>query len=98
MGSANRGLGFFHMDVEEKSDKFKLWTSFDNCGVLKIEEGIMSQEDIVKNLRRLFDLEWNWQLKQLDEFRFLVRFPPMKRVENVAINDVSFFYLQTKEV
>lgn len=75
MGSANRGLGFFHVDVEERADRFKLWTGFDNCGVFTIEEGTMSQEDIIKELRRLFDQEWSWQLKQLDEFIFLVRFP-----------------------
>lgn len=98
MGSSNRGLGFFHVDVEEKPDRFKLWTGFDNCGVFTIEEGVMSQEDIIKNLRMLFEQEWPWQLKQLDEFRFLVRFPPEKRVDNIVINNVSFFYLQNDEV
>ena len=45
---------FFHVDVEEKAKRFKLWTRFDNCGVFTIEEGTMSQEDIIKNLKRLF--------------------------------------------
>jgi hypothetical protein len=98
MGSANRGLGFFHIDVEEKADRFKLWTGFDNCGVFTIEEGVMSQEDIIKNLKMLFDPNWCWQLKQLDDSKFLVRFPPEKKVENVVINNVSFFYLQNNEV
>jgi len=44
------------------------------CGVFTIEEGVMSQEDILKYLKNLFDKDWLWQLKQLDEFRFLVRF------------------------
>jgi hypothetical protein len=98
LGSSNRGLGFFHVDVEEKANRFKLWTGFDNCAVFTIEEGTMSQEDIINNLKRLFDQNWNWQLKQLEEFKFLVRFPPEKRVENVVINNVSFFYLQDNEV
>lgn len=84
MGSANKGLRFFHVDVEEKQDRFKLWTGFDNCGVFTIEEGVMSQEDILKNLKDLFDKDWLWQLKQLDEFMFLFRF---------VINNISFFYL-----
>jgi hypothetical protein len=44
----------------------------------------MSQEDILKNLKDLFDKDWLWQLKQLDEFMFLFRF---------VINNISFFYL-----
>jgi hypothetical protein len=62
MGSSNRGLGFFHVDVEEKPDRFKLWTGFDNYGVFTIE-GVISQEDIIKNLKMLFDQDWPWQLK-----------------------------------
>lgn len=54
MGIANKGLGFFHIDVE-KSDRFKLWIGFDNCGVFTIKEGTMSQKDIIKNLKMLFD-------------------------------------------
>jgi hypothetical protein len=61
-----------------------LWTGFDNYGVFTIEEGVMSQEDILKNLKDLFDKDWLWQLKQLDEFMFLFRF---------VINNISFFYL-----
>lgn len=39
MGSASKGLGFFHIDVEEKENRFKLWTGFDNCGIFTVEEG-----------------------------------------------------------
>jgi len=58
MGTANKSLRFFH--VVEKEDRFKLWIGFDNCGVFTTEEGVMSLEDILKNLKDLFDKDWLW--------------------------------------
>jgi hypothetical protein len=39
MGSASKGLGFLHLDVEEKENRFKLWTGFDNCEIFTIKDG-----------------------------------------------------------
>lgn len=76
MGSANKGSGFLHIDVAPLEERFKLWTGFDNCGVLTIEEGAMDQDTLLKHLRGLFDANWNWQLRSMDEYSYLVRFPP----------------------
>jgi hypothetical protein len=38
MGSASKGLGFLHLDVEEEN-RFKLWTGFDNCEIFTIKDG-----------------------------------------------------------
>jgi hypothetical protein len=34
-----------------------------------------------------------WHLKQLEDFKYLVRFPPDKKVKNFVINDGTYFYL-----
>jgi len=76
MGSACKGLGFFHVNVSLDEDRFKLWNGFENCGVFTIEEGEMDQETIMRYLRELFDADWSLQLRSMDKFSYLVRFPP----------------------
>jgi hypothetical protein len=39
----------------------------------------------------LFDKHWHWQLREIEEFRYLVRFPPHKQVANTLISDVANF-------
>ena len=94
MGSSCKGLGFFHVDVSPDDDRFKLWNGFENCGVFTIEEGEMDQETILRNLRELFDADWPWQLRSMDEFSYLVRFSPGQRVDKIVINKISYFYLE----
>jgi hypothetical protein len=38
-GSANKGLGFYHIDVAPRGGRFKHWAGFDNFGVFTVEEG-----------------------------------------------------------
>jgi hypothetical protein len=97
-GSANQGLGFLHVEVSSEEDKIRLWDSSDNHGVLTIEEGDMEQKDILQNLMRMFDKEWQWKLKPMDEYRYLVRFPPNKRVDSIAMGDVIWFPLNKEGV
>lgn len=54
-GSANKGLGFYHIDVEARGDKFSHWTGMDNFGVFTIEEGDIDETGILGNLRVLFN-------------------------------------------
>jgi len=82
------------VDVSPEDDRFKLWNGFENCGVFTIEEGEMDQETILRNLRVLFDADWPWQLRSMDEFSYLVRFPPGQRVDRIVINKISYFYLE----
>jgi hypothetical protein len=79
-GSANQGLGFLHVEVDSKEDKIRLWDASNNHGVLTIKEGEMEHEEIVQSLRRMFDKEWNWKLKTMDEYRYMVKFPQAKRL------------------
>jgi hypothetical protein len=97
-GSANQGLGFLHVEVETKEDKLRLWNASNNHGVLTIEEGEMEQEEIVQSLRRMFDKEWHWKLRTMDEYRYMVKFPPNKKVEDIAMGDVIWFPLNKEGV
>jgi len=53
-GSANKGLGFYLVDVEDAKNRFKHWEGMDNFGVTTIEEGDIDEEGIVENLSELF--------------------------------------------
>ncbi|TVT99235.1 hypothetical protein EJB05_55411, partial [Eragrostis curvula] len=97
LGSANQGLGFFHVDVNPRDDRVSHWRQFENCAVLTVEEGDMSQEDIVDKLKIIFDREWPWQLNPLDEYRYLTRFPPHKKIAELTFSDVTYFYLNKEE-
>lgn len=84
-GSANRGLGFYLIDVEARGNRFKNWNGLDNFGILKIEEGEIDEKGILENLKELFDVDWPWQLKKTRDGKFIIRFPPDKKVEKLVI-------------
>lgn len=90
------GLGFFHVDVVQKEEGFKLWNGFDNCGA--VEEGEMDQDTLLRHLRIQIDAEWNWQLRSMDEFSYLVRFPPDLRVDRTVINKTTYFFVEDGSV
>jgi hypothetical protein len=92
LGIANRGLGFYHIDVAPKEGRFRHWAGLDNYGVFTVE-GDIDEQGILDNLRNLFDQNWDWQLKTIDDFSYLVRFPPSKKVESFVISKISYFYL-----
>lgn len=97
-GSACTGLGFYHIDVEPRDNRFKHWAGMDNFGVVAIEEGIMDENGILENLKVLFDKDWNWQLRKTEDNMYIVRFPPHKKVENLIIGKKSLFNLNKARV
>jgi hypothetical protein len=48
-----------------------LWDASYNHVVLTLEEGEMEHEEIMQNLRRMFDKEWNWKLRPMDEYKYI---------------------------
>uniref|UniRef100_A0A0A9AVB8 CCHC-type domain-containing protein n=1 Tax=Arundo donax TaxID=35708 RepID=A0A0A9AVB8_ARUDO len=78
LGSANRGLGFFHVDVAERPDRKCNWENFENCAVITIEEGDISQEELVDNLKMMFEKNWDWSVRPMEEYKYLVRFPHLR--------------------
>lgn len=94
LGSANQGLGFFHIDTSEREDRFKHDLSLDNSGVPIVEEGEVTREEIVDNLKLLFDQNWPWELREIEEYKYLVRFPPKKKIASVLIHKLTYFTLE----
>lgn len=92
-GSANSGLGFFRIDVEDRPNRHKNWMQFENCAIVGIEEGDMDKEGIIAKLREIFDKEWDWQLRQFDEFSYITRFPPQKKLKDIVHPDIIYFPL-----
>jgi len=81
MGSAGLGLGFYHLDVPD-SETTK-WLNLNNYGAVKIKEGDISLAELEKELSEIFCREWPWQIRELDVRKFLVRFPPHRKVADI---------------
>nr|XP_045088539.1 uncharacterized protein LOC123497003 isoform X2 [Aegilops tauschii subsp. strangulata] len=81
-GSGNVGLGFFHIESEGK-DAIK-WLNLTNVCVVVIEEGSITTQELKHNFSEIWKTNWPWQVRQLTEKRFLVRFPPHKKVKDLV--------------
>jgi hypothetical protein len=46
----------------------------------------------------LFDKNWHWQLREIEDFRYLVRFPPHKQIANTLISDITYVKLKKERV
>jgi hypothetical protein len=81
-GSANPGLGFFHVEVE--GPEAVQWLNMDNVGVVVVKEGEISAEELEKNFNDMWKVNWFWQIRQIGPKKFLVRFPPSKRIKELV--------------
>lgn len=97
-GSACKGLGFYHIDVEPRGGRFRHWKGLENFGVLTIEQGDIEEAKIYDHLKNLFDDKWEWKLRQEDEYTYIIRFPPQKRVEDLVVGQATLFYLRGTDV
>jgi hypothetical protein len=82
IGSAASVLGFYHIEVPE--EEHKLAMDLNNCGKVYIETGEISKEELQLELATCFNPHWPWQIRQIEEWCFLVRFPPNKKVEDMT--------------
>ena len=88
VGSAANGVGFYNIEVPEVHEPQLI--DLRNCGKLFIETGEITMEELKWELASTFNAaNWPWQIRQLDEWCYLVRFPPNKKVEDLA-DFVSF--------
>jgi hypothetical protein len=78
VGSANSGLGFFHVVVEGQDEC--QWLNLKNVGVISVTHGQISLKELETKMCETWDANWPWQVRQLEEKKFLVRFPPHRRV------------------
>jgi hypothetical protein len=67
------------VDVADELNKSGYMRFLENCAILTVEEGAIREAEIAENRQKLFDHVCHWQLKEIGEFRFLVRFPPQKK-------------------
>ncbi|KAM0863086.1 hypothetical protein ACQ4PT_044825 [Festuca glaucescens] len=81
-GSANPGLGFFHVEVE--GPEAVQWLNMDNVGVVVVKEGEISSNELEQNFNEMWKVNWFWQIRQIDSKKFLVRFPPSKRIKELV--------------
>jgi hypothetical protein len=84
--------------VAARQARFKHWAGFDNFGVFTVEEGELDEEEIVQALKAQIDRGWHWKLMRMDEFRYLVKFPPHIKVESKVLGKATYFYLKNDEV
>ena len=57
-GSANPGLGFFHVEVE--GPEATNWMNFDNVGVVTVIEGEVNEQELEQNLSEIWKMNWYW--------------------------------------
>jgi hypothetical protein len=82
------------VEVSDDANRSGYLKFLDNCDVLSVEEGVIEEEEIIDSLKKLFDPNWHWQLKEVEEFRYLVRFPSQKQVAATLISDITYFKMK----
>jgi hypothetical protein len=82
-GSANSGLGFYHIDVLDTSET--QWLNFRNCGVVMVKKGERTLSSLEQQLYAIFckTKPWPGQIRELGPSSFLVCFPPWKKVQDL---------------
>lgn len=81
VGSANLGLGFYHIEIP--SVESTQWLNLNNCGVVRVKSGQISLAELEVELSEIYCRDWPWQIRELEPGKFLVRFPPHKRVADI---------------
>lgn len=69
IGSAANGLGFCYLEVPESSRSASF--RFNNCGIIIIDQGEITLDELEKDLANIFYAPWPWQIRQMEEFRYL---------------------------
>jgi hypothetical protein len=93
-GSAGSGLGFYHIELPEFETT--RWLNLNNCGVAVIKKGSISKFELEKELSDIFCKYWPWQVRELTLVKFLVRFPPHRKVAD--IQNLPSFNLRKESV
>jgi hypothetical protein len=81
VGSAANGLGFYNIEVSIVAEE--PFIDFINCGKVYIETRDITLEELQLELATCFNPNWPWQIRQIEEWCFPVRFPPNKKVEDM---------------
>jgi hypothetical protein len=56
----------------------------DNMGIVVVNEGEISEKELEQNFNEMWKVKWFSQIRKLSDKRFLVRFPPSKRIRDLV--------------
>jgi hypothetical protein len=73
VGSAATGLGFYRIEAPESP--INPISSTKNCGVVAVIEGEISKEELAKEFSNIYKTNWPWQIRELGDWSYLVKFP-----------------------
>lgn len=82
IGSGAPGLGFYHVDLPEVNAQ-KLGV-LQNIGKVYIEDGLVTKTELAEEFSGIYKTNWPWVIRALDDWTYLVKFPPEIPVEQVA--------------
>lgn len=82
VGSGAPGLGYHQIDVPDVNDQHI--GAKKNVGIVYVESGQVDKKELAHNFSLIYKTNWPWQRRRLDEWTFLVKFPPHIPVESVA--------------
>jgi hypothetical protein len=81
LGSAGSGLGFYHVELPDAETT--AWLNISNCGVVVVNSGNITMAGLERELSEIFCKKWPCQIRELTHVKFLVRFPPHRRVADI---------------
>jgi hypothetical protein len=81
LGNAGLGLGFYQIDLPEVETT--RWLNLTNCGIVMVKKGEVSLSELENELLDIFCKEWPWQIREITPCKYLVRFPPHKKVADL---------------
>ncbi|KAM0902134.1 hypothetical protein ACQ4PT_019499 [Festuca glaucescens] len=82
VGSAASRLGFYHIELPFQVNPPS--SAPKNIGLVYIDKGEITKEELYHGLAKIYRTNWPWHIRQLDEWNFLVKFPPHLKVEEIA--------------
>jgi hypothetical protein len=56
----------------------------DNVGIVVVNEGSITESELEQNFCEMWKVNWFWQIRQIATGRFLVRFPPRKKIKELV--------------
>jgi hypothetical protein len=83
VGSAASGLGFYHIELPFQTI-INPAPAHHNIALVYIDQGEVTKEELYQGLAKIYRTNWPWQIRMLDEWNYLVKFPPHLNVEEIA--------------
>lgn len=65
VGSANQGLGFYHVEILDVQST--QWLNLTNCGLVRVISGDISLLDLEGELSEIYEKNWPWQNQRARE-------------------------------